>query len=213
MWGSGFYRGKCFDLTVLVKDHDMQVMSRRDTEDDFLLETRWHQYLTIIHAHRLPKLSAIWEPRQLKRFVIWNSIILALNAFLGKFPGVTRKMNLPGKQHSSHYWPFSHSYWDTSKYLIWTSIWHLKQHHSFTKWLFFANVPAWHGWWISMINNIAPIVDLQSHSYLYKSKYLIRTSIFKHIWHLKQHHSFTKCNFCMQMFQHDKDDEFIWETT
>ena len=72
------------------------------------------------------------------------------------------------------------------------------------------NVPAWRKGWIFLGNNIVPVIDLHSRSYLDKSKFFIRTSIFKKMCHLQLHSSFTKCIF-RQMSRRDADDEFIWE--
>ena len=60
--------------------------------------------LTYIHAHKLTKFSAILRLNKLKIFVIWNGLILLINAILGKCPGITRAINVYGKQHNSYYW-------------------------------------------------------------------------------------------------------------
>ena len=62
-----------------------------------------------------------------------------------------------------------------------------------------------------MRSNILLLIDLHSHSYSYKSKLFIGTSVFKNMCHLKLHLSSTKSLF-RQMSRRDADDEFIWET-
>ena len=53
-------RKKCFIIFPKDSHLDMQLMSRRHTEYENMLETRYIQCLISIYAHKLTNLSVIW---------------------------------------------------------------------------------------------------------------------------------------------------------
>ena len=58
-----------------------------------------------------------WDLINFKRIVILNVLIPPLNAILGECPGITRAINMYGKQHNSGYWPHSCSYLENKHFI------------------------------------------------------------------------------------------------